>query len=263
MGGFRDVWVRTALVVSLLLPVYFLVAALGTKYHLFPWTVGFGQMTFVWGPRVVLGAAGLAFIGLLIALFTPPRRGIGAALIALLIPVLGLGYAFYVRQQASGVPMIHDISTDMIDPPSFSQTVIDARAAVPAGNNLDLLSKRTADGRSFIELQREAYSDIAPIDTSAAPNAAWEAALALAREQKWVIGFTDPGLGVIEASATSFWFGFTDDIVIRVRPTAQGSRIDMRSVSRVGRGDIGANAARMRPYLLELRARLLAVDSAG
>lgn len=256
MTKLRDGLVRLALIVSLLVPVYFLVAALGTKFGLLDWTVGFGQMTFMWGVHVLGAAALLALIALLLALFISPRRGIMSALIALAIPLAGVGYGAYVRNAAAGIPPIHDISTDLADPPGFSQAVVAARAAVPQSNDLDLLNKRTGDGRAFTDLQREAYGDIAPIETTVAPAMAWDMALVLAQEQGWAIGHTDIDAGVIEATATTFWYGFTDDIVIRVRPTEQGSRIDMRSVSRVGRSDIGANAARMRPYLAALRARL-------
>jgi uncharacterized protein (DUF1499 family) len=256
MDKIRDSWVSLALFASLLVPVYFLIASLGTKFGVFDWTVGFGQMTYVWGVRVLGAAALLALIALLLALFVSPRRGIASALVALAIPLAGIGYGAYVRNATQGIPPIHDISTDLSDPPAFSQAVIDARAAVPQANDLDLLNKRTGDGRAFIDLQRQAYGDIVPIETPVAPGMAWDMALALAQEQGWEIGRTDSDAGVIEATATSFWYGFVDDIVIRVRATEQGSRLDMRSVSRVGRSDIGANAARMRPYLAELRARL-------
>jgi hypothetical protein len=263
MDTFRDWWVRVALIAAVLLPVYFLTAALGTKFGFFDWTVGFGQMTFVWGPRLVLGVAALALLGLLIAFFTPPRRGVLSAFIALLIPALGLGYAFYARQQASAVPPIHDISTDLADPPAFSSTVADARAAIPQSNGLDLLSKRTGDDHLFVDLQREAYPDVTHVSTGLSHDRAYDIALALAREQNWTIGREDKTGGAIEATAESFWYGFIDDIAIRVRADGSGARIDMRSVSRVGRSDIGANAARMRPFLGELRARLQAAESAS
>lgn len=263
MDKFRDRWVGAMFVIALLLPVYFVVAALGTKFHLFPWTVGFGQMTFVWGPRLILATAALAFIGLLLAVFVKPRRGLLLALVALIVPLLGLGYAFYVRQNAADVPPIHDISTDLVDPPVFSQGVVDARAAVPSGNDLDLLNKRTGDGRAFTQLQQSAYPDIQPVTTRLPPARAFEAALTLAREQNWTIGRTDAQAGIIEATAESFWYGFIDDIVIRVRPEGDGARIDMRSVSRVGRSDLGANAARMEPYLSDLHTRLLQAEGPG
>lgn len=262
MDRFRDIWVRAALALSLLVPVYFLVAALGTKFGLLDWTVGFGRMTYEWGPRVLFIAGGAALIGLALAFFTPPRRGVGAALIALLIPAIGIGYAMYVRSTAAEIPPIHDISTDLMDPPSFSEEVARARAAVARSNDLDLLNKRTADGRAFIDLQREAYPDIQYVSTGLDPARAFDIALALAREQPWRIGRTDPQAGEIEATAETFWYGFTDDIAIRVRPDGTGARIDMRSVSRVGRSDLGANAKRMRPYLEELRRRVSEAEAA-
>lgn len=255
MAKLRDFWVRGALIISLLVPIYFLVGALGTKFGLFDWRIGFGLMTYQLGGIALLSAGALAVIGLLLSVLVTPRRGAVSALIALLIPALGLGYALYVRQQAQDIPPIHDISTDLVDPPSFSEGVASARAAI-GGNDLDLLDKRTGDGRAYIDLQREVYGDIAPVITSASPAAAYEAALALAEAQGWSVERADSAALVIEATTSTFWYGFIDDIVIRVRPEGTGARVDMRSVSRVGRSDLGANAARMRPYLSELRTRL-------
>jgi uncharacterized protein (DUF1499 family) len=256
MDTFRDWWVRGALVVSLLVPVYFLVAALGTKFGYLDWTVGFGQMTFTWGPRVLYGAAGLAFVALLLAFLVPPRRGVGLAVAALAVPLLALGYAAYVRNAAQSIPPIHDISTDLDNPPAFSEAVVRARAAVPNSNDLDLLNKFTREGRAFTELQRQHYPEIEPVITSLEPARVFDIALDLAREQGWSIGATNADIGSIEATDRTFWYGFTDDIAVRVRPEGAGARVDVRSVSRVGRSDLGANAKRIGPYLDELRTRL-------
>src|SRR5262245_21150882 len=113
MSAFRDFWVRAALVVSLLIPVYFLVAALGTRFGFLDWTVGFVTLTYKWGVRVLMGGAAFALIGTLLALFTQPRRGVGIALVALLIPVLGIGYGAYVMFTARSIPPLHDLSTDL------------------------------------------------------------------------------------------------------------------------------------------------------
>ena len=255
MEAFRDWWVRAALAVSLLVPVYFLVAALGTKFGLFDWTVGFVQMTFMWGVRVLLASAGLALLAMLLALFVSPRRGVITALIALIIPLIGVGYGMYVRSAAADIPAIHDISTDLDNPPAFSESVVRARAAVPQSNHLDLLNKRTQEGRAFTDLQRQHYPDIEPVITGLEPSRTFDIALDLARDEGWTVTGANADTGDIEANAETFWFGFTDDIAIRVRPEGTGSRVDMRSVSRVGRSDLGANAGRMRPYLEELRAR--------
>lgn len=256
MEGLRTWLVRAAFAVSLLVPVYFLVAALGTKFGLFDWTVGFGQMTFAWGPRVLLGAAGLGLIAVLLSLLVPPRKGVGLALAALVIPLLGLGYAAYVRNAAQSIPPIHDISTDLDNPPAFSEAVVRARAGVTDSNDLDLLNKYTREGQAFTQLQRQHYPEITPVTTNLDPARTFDIALALAREKGWTIGETSADTGAIEATDRTFWYGFTDDIAIRVRPDGAGARVDVRSVSRVGRSDLGANAKRIGPYLEELRARL-------
>lgn len=253
MSTARDVWVRLALIVSLLVLGYFAFAALGTRYRLFDWTFGFVQMTVQWGPRLLMGAGAMALSALLLALIVPPRHGVRSALLALLVPAAGLGYGYYVRTTA--LP-IHDISTDLADPPSFSDEVVAIRSAEAEANSLDLVNKRTPDGRPFAEVQREAYPDIAPVETSLPPERAFELALAAAHERGWRVNRVDPPAGEIEAVSRTFWFGFADDIAIRVRHNGAGSRVDVRSVSRVGRSDLGANAARLRPYLRDLRARL-------
>jgi uncharacterized protein (DUF1499 family) len=260
MANIRDFIVRLALIVALIVPIYFLVAALGTKFGLFDWTLGFVRMTVMWGAPLLLGAAALAVLAFGLALLIAPRRGAITALLALTIPLAGLSYGLYMRSQAQDIPPIHDISTDLVDPPSFSQAVVDARAAVPESNSLDLLAKRTGEGAPFTDLQRQAYSDIEPIITGRAQGEAFDAALAEVQAQGWTIGVSDRDAGVIEATDSTFWYGFTDDIVIRVRSEGTGARVDVRSVSRVGRSDLGANARRTRPYLAALRARLEATN---
>ncbi|MGH6950852.1 MAG: DUF1499 domain-containing protein [Vitreimonas sp.] len=255
MDSVRDFWVRAAVIVSLLIPVYFAAAALGTRFGLFDWTFGFVGLAVLWGTKVLLGGAAFAFVGLLLAWFVQPRQGVAAALLALLIPVAGLGYGYYLRTQAQQNP-IHDISTDLVDPPSFSGAVATARSRVTSGNDLDLLNKRLPDGRAYVEVQREIYPDIVSIPTGLDQARAFEIADTLAREQGWWVGTVNQPSGTIEATTRSLWFGFTDDIAIRVRADGSGARIDMRSTSRVGRSDLGANAARVRAYMTELRRRL-------
>jgi uncharacterized protein (DUF1499 family) len=266
MSKLRDIWVRFALVLSLLVPVYFLVASLGTRFGLLDWRVGFGAMTFVWGGRVLLGAAAVAAVGLLLALLVPPRMsGWKSAVLALLIPLVGVGYGYYVRTSMSGVPPIHDVSTDLDDPPAFSEAVVNERTAVRCGNGLDLLTARVGEfpdpacalgppGPPVVELHRAAYGDLRPIELAVAPEAALDAALNAARAQGWRVNTEDRAAGRIEATTRSFWYGFTDDIAIRVRPHANGSVVDVRSASRVGIGDMGANAKRIRAFRDALQA---------
>jgi hypothetical protein len=267
MAALRGFWVRLALAASMLLPVWFLVGALGTKFGVLDWRIGFGLMTVQLGPLLLMGTAAFAAIGLILALVVSPRRGRRIALAALIIPALGLGYGAWAMRQASSVPPIHDVSTDLVEPPAFSARVIEARAGVPGVNALDLLTATIPDnprfgpmaGQSVLEVHRAAYGDIRTMTTEMPAFDAFQVALDVAEKQRgWVVGGQDAAGGVIEATSTSFWYGFVDDIVIRVRelPDGSGTSIDVRSVSRVGVSDLGANARRVRAYLADLNASL-------
>jgi uncharacterized protein (DUF1499 family) len=255
MDKFRDWVVRAALGLALFLPLYFLIAALGVKFGLFEWRLGLVDLTLNWGMKgLVPFVLGVASIAVALAYFTPPRRGVGTALAALLIPAAILGYGFYMLQQSKAIPPIHDISTDTENPPGFSEEVKRARAAVAGGNDLDLLPPD-------IEAQQRHYSDLTAVTTGLAPAQALEVVADIANEQSWRVSAprtdaADAENRIVEAVAETFWFGFKDDIAIRVQPEGSGARIDMRSVSRVGVSDLGANAARMRPFLAALRTRL-------
>ena len=173
--------------------------------------------------------------------------GIAAALAGLIIGLITVGVPAYYLQKARSVPPIHDITTDTEDPPEF-ETILPLRAQAP--------NPASYGGPAVAAQQREGYPEIAPADYPVAPEAAFEAALGAARDMGWSVVAMDEAAGRIEAIARTLWFGFVDDIVIRVRPTDAGSRIDVRSVSRVGVSDMGKNAARVRAYLAELDARL-------
>ena len=162
--------------------------------------------------------------------------------------VLGLGVAYVpwnFLQQARTAPPIHDITTDTDDPPAFS-AVIPLRAG--AQNPIEY------GGREVADLQRRGYPDIAPLILATAPDAAFRKALDAANQMGWAVVSADATTGRIEATATTPWFGFKDDIAIRLTSVATGSRIDVRSLSRVGGSDIGTNAKRVRAYLAKLAA---------
>jgi uncharacterized protein (DUF1499 family) len=110
----------------------------------------------------------------------------------------------------------------------------------------------TYGGTKIAGLQRRAYPDLGPAILNTPPPHAFEQALATVRAMGWDLVAADQKAGRIEATDTTFWFGFKDDVVIRVRPSEGGSRIDVRSLSRVGGGDVGTNANRIRAYLRKL-----------
>ncbi len=180
------------------------------------------------------------------------RRGTGfgnrQALAAGLLSAGALGVPLANILPALGAPPIHDITTDPDDPPGFA-AVVPLRAAAP--NPLEY------GGPQLAAAQRAAYPDLMPLAVDSPPRAVLEAARSVAMELGWEIVAVDPAGGLLEATATTFWFGFEDDVAVRVRPAESGGAlVDVRSVSRVGVGDLGANANRVRAFLTRLQAAL-------
>jgi uncharacterized protein (DUF1499 family) len=146
------------------------------------------------------------------------------------------------------VPPIHDISTDMTDPPAFV-AVVPLRKKANAANPPEYAGAEASEG------QKKAYPDIQPVVLTVPPAEAFAKALAAAKSMPdWEIVEENAAEGRIEATATSRFLGFKDDVVIRVRAEGTGARVDVRSKSRVGRGDVGANAERIRAYVAKLTA---------
>ena len=146
-----------------------------------------------------------------------------------------------------GLPSIHDITTDPDDPPQFS-AVLPRRT----GN----VSPPEYDGATAADQQRRAYPDVVPVELDVAAERALSDAVAAARELGWEVIAVDRTRGLLEAIDTTFWFRFKDDIVVRVRAIGPSrSRVDVRSKSRIGRGDLGTNARRIRMFTAALRGR--------
>ena len=173
------------------------------------------------------------------------RRGMSTAVTALILAGLVIGTIGALAWKASRVPAIHDITTDTQQPPPFV-AVLPLRAGA--------LNPVAYGGADVAAKQQKAFPDIAPVALDLPPARAFDRAMAAARAMGWELVASDPAAGRIEATDTTFWFGFKDDVVVRVTPQPGGSRVDVRSLSRVGGGDLGANAARIRRYLAALKA---------
>ncbi len=209
-----------------------------------------GWWYFGTGFVILMAAAGIGLLGALAdAVSAVIVRGPAARhifIVALLGVVIGLaatGVPAYWIRTAYRMPAIHDITTDMNDPPAFV-------AIMPLRK--DAADPATYGGPSVAKEQQAAYPDVRPLILPMSPARAVPRALEEAKKMGWTIVAADPAQGRIEATATTFWFGFTDDIVVRVRPDGFGSRVDMRSVSRVGTSDLGTNARRVMKYLRTL-----------
>jgi fatty-acyl-CoA synthase len=262
--------VRAAVILSLTIPLYFAAAALGVKFGLWHWRFGLGTLIAEWGPRLLGAAVIVAMLALLAALLRRPRHGVSLAVIALLIPALGLGYLYQVRARSKTIPPIHDVATSVEDPPVHSPRLAAERAAADANPVHPLTAPLSSikayqaprfarqANRTVGQLGQEAYPQLRPLVTAADRQRLFGALQNEARERGWRIVTSDPAAGRLEAVAETFWFGFQDDVVIRVRPAqTPGSLIvDARSTSRVGLSDLGANAKRLTDYLHSVEQEL-------
>ena len=216
------------------------------------WRVGWWHFRFAlltlmpWAAYFGIAALVVSAITLLVGWSRIESHGIAVAILAFAVGGLIAYVPWHYDQIRRTVPPIHDITTDPDNPPVFI-------AAVPVRNAAGDNSAAYA-GAKIAEQQRRAYPDIVPLTLALQPGAVFSRALDTARRMGWTIEAADNAAGRIEASDTSRWFGFTDDIVIRITPSGSGSRIDLRSSSRLGRSDFGVNAARIKTYLAALRA---------
>ena len=214
-------------------------AGFGAQFGL--WDYRFGFQLVRWSEYTGLATAALALIALLL-----PRLREGRFLTLIAALAIGLGVAYFPwnwLQNARAVPAINDITTDTDHPPAFV-ALVPLRAGSPVPT--------AYPGGETAEKQHRGYPDLRPLELPAPPATAFVRALDAAKGMGWHIEAADAATGRIEATATTPWFGFRDDVVIRVAPAPAGSRIDVRSVSRVGKSDLGTNAKRIRAYLAKL-----------
>jgi len=220
-----------------------LMAGPGTRLGLWDFRGGFSLMRWA----LYLGGAG-ALVGVVAILIPSIRKQyLGAMLLSIAIGLMTVAPVALQVQKARSLPFIHDVTTDTVDPPQFV-AVAPLRADAP--NPVEY------GGEEVAERQREGYPELGPLRVDHAPADVFAAAVDTAEAIDWEMVATVPAEGRIEATDTTFWFGFKDDVVIRVRAQDDGSIVDVRSKSRVGGSDIGANAARIEGYLEELSDRL-------
>ncbi len=156
--------------------------------------------------------------------------------------------------KGTSVPAIHDITTDTSSPPVFhvivNQRLVGAKEEAIVN---DLTYGAGFENPSMLaKLQQEAYPEIQTLELNSDVMSVVAVTSKILEESGMEVVNIDPELGIVEATATTFWFGFKDDVVVRIRPTRSGSKVDVRSVSRVGQSDLGANAARIMGILTAL-----------
>ncbi|TMH02950.1 MAG: DUF1499 domain-containing protein [Betaproteobacteria bacterium] len=221
-----------------------MVGGAGPAYRLNLVDLGGAFSLLRWGAWTGLVVAFIGLIGAWITRPGTPSRGFALALAGVVIAAAAFCVPFAMLQSAKSSPPIHDITTDMENPPRFV-AIVPLRTG--SANPVEY------QGESIAQQQRKAYPDIQPVTIAEPPDVAFKSALNAVRDVGWQIVAATPDERRIEATDTTAWFGFKDDIVVRVTPSGSGSRIDVRSVSRLGQGDLGKNAARIRAYLQRLQ----------
>jgi uncharacterized protein (DUF1499 family) len=213
----------------------------GAGVRLAMWDFRQGFRILNWAAYFGIAGTTLSLAGAILGRPGKGRRGFIPAVSGIVLGALAFGVPGNWYRIAKQVPMIHDITTDTENPPIFV-SVLALRKDAP--------NSAIYGGPGIAAQQHAAYPDIRPLVSDVPPAYAYERARSVARQMGWNIVEENQPEGRIETTAATRWFGFKDDVVIRIAPAAgNGSRVDIRSVSRVGRSDVGTNARRIRAFL--------------
>jgi uncharacterized protein (DUF1499 family) len=219
-----------------------LLAGLGYRWGW--WHFRSGIQILRWSATADLAVVALTLAAAMLAYMYGTRRALAASAAGLVLSLIVVGPPLYYWRLADRVPRIDDISTDTDNPPRYVAVLALRKGAE---NPTDYRAEVAAQ-------QKQAYPDIAPAMLDLPPAQAFARAERAARALGWEIVAVAPGDLRIEATDTTLLFAFKDDIVIRVSAASSGSRVDVRSQSRVGKSDFGVNANRIRKFLWQLAA---------
>ena len=223
---------------ALLSAVVLLAAPLGYRWEVLPLLIAL-LTVLRWGAYGAAAAAAVSFVGLILELLqsNKSRLNISVAVASILfgLVIFSIPAGFRLGPQ---IPPIHDITTDTNNPPEFVAVV-----------SMNTPGRTVYEGPSIAIQQQEAYPDIQPIVLDEPADEVFNKAVATVEEMGWDLVDADPSAGRVEATDTTFSFGFKDDVVIRVQSEGMGSRMDVRSLSRVGGSDVGKNAERIREFV--------------
>ncbi len=195
----------------------------------------------------VVGAGLVVVAGLImtiVAIKKSLHRDRNLVLVAMAISLIPILFVVPQILKARSVPAIHDISTDVDNPPQFFEL-----ASARSETDNDLVYEDEVVGAETSAIQRRAYPGVRTITSELDVASAVERAAKVLSAQGLEIANVDPAAGLVEATATTTWFGFKDDVVVRVTAKEGETLVDVRSVSRVGRSDVGANAARIEQFI--------------
>ncbi|MBH0031055.1 DUF1499 domain-containing protein [Pseudoalteromonas sp. SWYJZ98] len=193
-------------------------------------------------------AGGAALVLLIIqALFMRKTLTLSSGVIALVFSVVAIAMPLNMMNKAKSVPAIHDISTDLVNPPKFV-AIAPLRAEAP--NPVEYAGEETA------VQQRKAYPELATLSFAQSKADLMAASEQAVKNLGFAVVSANTATGIVEATDTTIWFGFKDDVVIRIKDEGSQRFVDIRSKSRVGRSDLGKNAERIHSIINELNSLL-------
>ncbi len=240
----RKWWASALMIGAVVGLVCLLLGALGTKFGVWGFEGGFMLL----GVGTVLAAV-VFFLGIIAGVYSISKKmqpELSAIIIGVVLSVVMLAMMGTQFMAATAVPPIHNISTDTDSPPQFDRLVAirEAEGANP----------HTYDRDALAQEQKEAYPQIKPLITDVAPAEMQARVVQVLEGMGLEVVDSNPAAGRVEATDETFWFGFKDDVVVRIRAEGSGSVVDVRSVSRVGQSDLGKNAERISEILNGLTA---------
>ena len=248
----RDIRGKVVLLIAVGAVIAFFGIAFGSGIGLWGWQAGLGALP--WTGVAALVAITVAVIGIVVDRRKARKTNWPFLGLGLIVALGFVGYLGSYVMKARSVPAIHDVTTDLADPPQFSQLSLraDNWDKIPGADDNDMRGMNPR--QRWAVLVQEAYPDIRSVRIDQPVMTVMEKAKRLAKDRGWEIASFDAASGHMEATATISLFRFKDDVVIRARPAQNGSAsiIDMRSVSRVGVSDLGVNAKRVRSFLSDL-----------
>lgn len=250
------VWAKALLTAALVLAIAPIVivlgGAIGTKLGLWSWKLGFAAvmvrgpvMGVGWAPALAMLAIAVSLISVIVSFWTGSWK---RSLAALLISLATVGAFIFIGGKARQAPPIHDVATDWNQPLMFSEAVMKARGGEANPVVTDPVAPPQAGplaGKRMAEVNAKTCPGAQPVVLETPVEDAYGRAKAALEKAGLDIVTDEPGNGRLEAVATSFWYGFKDDVVARVIPYDGGARIDLRSISRVGMSDLGVNCKRV------------------
>lgn len=231
-----------------------LVAALGSGAGAWPFGTGFIILRYAFFAAI---AGGLMAV---IAFFVARRGNVRSGWLNLIAVFIAVAFGGYLTSQiatARQVPAIHDVTTNLVEVPQFGTLNVraDNFENIPDEGRPELAA--LDPGSRWKAIHHKSYGDLRALRLPLSVADTMKRAEALVLARGWKVARVDARAGIVEATATTFFFRFKDDVVIRIRADSAlpgGSVVDMRSVSRVGTSDLGVNAKRIRAFLADLSA---------